>query len=72
MCRRRLFDSTCKKLVEWAPLINKCDVLIGGGTVRVWNELYSAKTRAPMERVRALPLLQPSLSLAPAILSERW
>lgn len=47
----RLFDSTCKKLVEWAPLINKCDVLIGGGTVRVWNELYSAKTRAPMERV---------------------
>ncbi|KAK3265005.1 hypothetical protein CYMTET_26289 [Cymbomonas tetramitiformis] len=39
---RRLFESTCAKLVEWSKEIHECDVIFGSGTVRVWNELFAA------------------------------
>jgi len=46
----------CGRVAQWAPLIRKCDVLYGGGTVRVWNELWDARTNPLVDRVRALGL----------------
>ncbi|CAL8469577.1 g9118 [Coccomyxa elongata] len=41
---QRVFHTAASKLCEWAADIATCKQAHATGTVRVWNELYSAKT----------------------------
>jgi hypothetical protein len=39
----RLFQAAAAKLHEWREELGECHVLVRGGGVRAWNELYAAR-----------------------------